>query len=234
MVRPGTYGARVADTVVIVGAGPGLGLAVARRFVREGAAVALIARNPQRLAGMVEELRAHAVQGSSAAAFVADASEQAELRAALASVRAALGDPTVLVHHLSIPVPGAPTGMPYEDFMAGLAGGIGALLVAAQELVPAMRAAGRGTVLVTGGGLAFSPSVQNAGIAVQKAGVRSLALSMAKELQPAGIHVATVTVLGVLQPGGYYDPDRVAEVYWEVHNEPPDSWRTEVRYRRPE
>jgi NAD(P)-dependent dehydrogenase (short-subunit alcohol dehydrogenase family) len=228
------YGARVTDTAVIVGAGPGLGLAVARRFLREGSAVALLARNPQRLAGMVEELRAQAVEGSSAAAFVADASDPAELRAALGSVRSALGDPTVLVHHLSIPVEGTPTVMSYEDFSAGVAGGVGALLVAAQELVPAMRRAGRGTVLVTGSGLAFSPSAAYAGLAVQKAGVRSLALSMAQELEPAGVHVATVTVNGLIQPGGYYDPDRIAEVYWELHIEPRGAWRSEVRYRRPD
>ena len=223
----------MAETVVIVGAGPGLGLAVARRFVREGAAVALLARNPQRLAGMVEELRVHARQGASAAAFVADASSPDELRAALRSVRSALGDPTVLVHHLSVPVPGTPTTMAYEDFSRGLAGGVGALLVAAQELVPAMRAAGRGTVLVTGGGLALSPSAAYAGLAVQKAGVRSLALSLAQEVAPDGVHVATVTVSGIIQPGGYYDPDRIAEVYWELHTEPREEWRREVRYREP-
>jgi NAD(P)-dependent dehydrogenase (short-subunit alcohol dehydrogenase family) len=219
------------DLVVIVGAGPGLGMAVARRFAREGAAVALVARNAKRLAGMVEEL--HETPGSAAAAFVADAGEPDQLRAALDSVRSALGDPTVLVHHLSVPVPGTPTTMAYEEFSAGLAGGVGALLVAAQELVPAMRRAGRGTVLVTGSGAALHPSAPYAGLGVQKAGVRSLALSMAQELAPAGVHVATVTVVGVISPGGYYDPDLIAEVYWELHAEPRGQWRAEIQYRKP-
>lgn len=224
----------MADTVVIVGAGPRLGLAVARRFIREGAAVALVARNAMRLAGMVEELRADAGEGASAGAFVADAGDPAQLRSALASVRSALGDPTVLVHHLSVPVPGSPTTMAYEDFLGGLAGGVGALLVAAQDLVPAMRAAGRGTVLVTGGGLAFVGSAANAGLAVQKAAVRSLALSLARELAPENVHVATVTVQGAIESGSYYDPDRIAEVYWQLHAEDRADWRTEVRYREPE
>lgn len=219
---------------MIVGAGPGLGLAVARRFARQGASVALLARNAERLAGMVEQLREHAARGASAGAFVADAADPAALRSALRSVRSALGEPTVLVHHLSVPVVGPPTAMAYEDFAAGLAGGVGALLVAAQELVPAMRAAGRGTVLVTGGGLAFSAAAAYAGLAVQKAGVRSLALSLAEELAPAGVHVATVTVEGIIEPGGYYDPDRIAEVYWQLHTEPRSDWRAEVRYRRPQ
>jgi short-subunit dehydrogenase len=218
------------ETVVIVGAGPGLGMAVARRFAREGASIALVARNAQRLAGMVEELRD--TEAASAAAFVADAGEPAQLRSALASVRATLGDPTVLVHHLSVPVGGTPSTMAYDEFAAGLAGGVGALLVAAQELTPAMRRARRGTVLVTGGGLALVPSAPYAGLAAQKAAVRSLALSLAQELEPDGVHVATVTVQGVISPGGYYDPDRIAEIYWALHTEARADWRAEVRYHR--
>lgn len=218
----------MSGTVVIVGAGPGLGLAIARRFARDGFSVALVARNGQRLAGMVEELRD---AGGSGHAFVADAADPEELRSALAAVRSALGDPSVLVHHVSVPVAGTPTKVSYADFSRGLAGGIGALLVAAQEVVPAMRAVRRGTILVTGSGLAFNASASYCGLAVQKAGVRALALSMAQELRPAGIHVATVTVEGLIQPEGYYDPDRIAEEFWGLHVEPPDAWRTEIRYR---
>ena len=216
--------------VVVVGAGPGLGQAIARRFAREGAALALVARNPQRLAGMVEELRQG---GGTGHAFVADAGEPKELRTALAAVRESLGDPSVLVHHVSVPVLGRPTEIVYDAFARGLAGGIGGLLVAAQELAPAMRTAGRGTILVTGSRLALHPSVGYAGTAVQKAGVRSLALTLAQELGPAGIHVATVTVNGLIQPGSYYDPDRIAEEFWTLHTEPRGSWRTEVLYQHP-
>jgi NAD(P)-dependent dehydrogenase (short-subunit alcohol dehydrogenase family) len=222
--------AETAETVVVIGAGPGLGLAIARRFAREGHAVAMVARNRHRLAGMVEELRG---AGGIGHAFVADAGDPRELRSALGAVRESLGDPTVLVHHVSVPVAGKPTEMDYDEFAIGLAGGIGALLVATQEVAPAMCRAGRGTVLVTGGGLALHPSAAYAGIAVQKAGVRSLALTLAQELGPAGVHVATVTVDGLIQPGTYYDPDRIAEEFWILHTEPSGSWRTEVLYHRP-
>jgi NAD(P)-dependent dehydrogenase (short-subunit alcohol dehydrogenase family) len=217
-------------TVVIVGAGPGLGLAIARRFARDGSSVALVARSGQRLASMVEELRD---AGGTGHAFVADAADPGELRSALSAVRTALGDPQVLVHHVSVPVGGTPTNIPYPDFARGLAGGVGALLVAAQHVVPAMRTAGRGTILVTGSGLAFRATPPFAGLAVQKAAVRSLTLTLAEELRPAGIHVATVTVEGLIQPGTHYDPDLIAEQFWALHTEPRDSWRAEVRYRDP-
>lgn len=216
--------------VVIIGAGPGLGYAIAARFAREGAAVVLVARNGQRLASMVEELRGI---GGTAHAFVADASDPEELRKALDAVRIRIGDPTVLVHHVSVPVAGTPSRVSYEEFSRGLAGGIGGLLVAAQAVVPAMRTARRGTILVTGSGLAFNPTAPYAGLAVQKAGVRSLTLCLAQELRPAGIHVATVTVEGLIQPESYYDPDRIAEEFWALHVERPGEWRTEVRYREP-
>jgi NAD(P)-dependent dehydrogenase (short-subunit alcohol dehydrogenase family) len=214
--------------VVIVGAGPGLGYAIAQRFARDGDQVALVARNGQRLASMVEELRG---AGGSGHGFVADAADPIALRSALEAIRTTLGDPTVLVHHVSVPVVGTPTRVSYEEFSKGLAGGIGALLVAAQTVVPGMRRAGRGTILVTGSGLAFNASAPYAGLAVQKAGVRSLALCLAQELRPAGIHVATVTVEGLIQPEGFYDPERIAEEFWALHQEEPGSWRDEVRYR---
>jgi NAD(P)-dependent dehydrogenase (short-subunit alcohol dehydrogenase family) len=218
------------EIVVVVGAGPGLGLAIARRFAREGASVALLARNAQRLAGMVEELRD---AGASGHAFVADAADPDDLRSALRAVRVSLGDPTVLVHHVSVPVPGAPTKLDYAAFTAGLHAGVGALVVAAQELASAMREAGRGTVLVTGSSVAVRPSAAYAGLGVQKAGVRSLAFSLAEELAPDGIHVATVTVMGLIRPGTYYDPERIAEQYWVLHTEPRSAWRTELVYQRP-
>jgi NAD(P)-dependent dehydrogenase (short-subunit alcohol dehydrogenase family) len=217
-------------TVVIVGAGPGLGLAIARRFARDGSSVALVARNGQRLAGMVEELRD---AGGAGHAFVADAADPDALRSALDAVRVALGDPSVLVHHVSVPVSGTPTMMPYDDFARGLAGGVGALLVAAQHVVPAMRRRRHGTILVTGSGLAFESTPPYAGLAVQKAAVRSLTHCLAQELRPAGIHVATVTVEGLIRPETFYDPDRIAEQFWELHTEPVAQWRAEIRYREP-
>ena len=85
-----------------------------------------------------------------------------------------------------------------------------------------MREAGRGTILLTGGGLALDPTgwLPAASLAVGKAGLRSLAQTLHKELAPEGIHVATVTIAGQIQPGTAFDPDLIADRFWHLHAQP--------------
>jgi short-subunit dehydrogenase len=213
--------------VTIVGAGPGLGLAIARRFGREGARLALIARTPGNLDRLVADLSAH---GVTAAGFPADIAEPHQLTAALSAARERFGDPAVLIFNPSVTVEGKPTEIDYDDLVQAFRIGVASLLVAVDAVVPAMRAAGHGTVLVTGSGLALRPFAPMSAIAVQKAAVRSLALSLAAELAPAGIHVATVTIQGVISRGTDFEPDLIAEHYWRLHQQLADSWESEVRF----
>ena len=62
---------------------------------------------------------------------------------------------------------------------------------------------------------------------------RNLALAFARELAPAGIHAATVTVCGAIAPGTWYDPARIAEVFWNLHEDAPGAFREEILYREP-
>lgn len=203
---------------VVVGAGPGLGLAVGRRFAREGFRLALLARTPERLDRT----------GLDALPVPVDLADESALRDALGQVRAAVGDPAVLVFNASEYVEGTPTQVTYEAFLHGFRVGVAAALVAVQEVAPAMRAAGRGSVLLTGGGLGLTPWAPATGLGVQKAALRNLAFAAAQELSPDGVHVATVTIKGVIKPGTATDPALVAERFWELHCEPRESWRTEI------
>jgi short-subunit dehydrogenase len=208
---------------VVLGAGPGLGQAIARRFASEGYAAALVARNPQRLDELTAEL-------PNASGFPADLADPAALRAALTGARERYGDPEVLVFNASTWVPGTATATPVEDMLAGLRVGVLPLLVAAQEVAPAMRAARGGTILATGSSIANVGSKNSAGLAMQKAAMRSLVRSLATELGADGVHVSTVTIYGTIAPGTGFDPDRIADTYWQLHREPTDSWRTEVLF----
>ncbi len=209
----------------VVGVGPGVGLAVARRFAREGFRTALIARR----AAAVEA--AAAGIGPGARGFAADAGDVAALRGALDAAAAALGPVGVLVFNavaarLAIPSALAPEAL-VEEFRVNVVGA----LVAAQAVLPAMRAARRGTILLTGGGFAFEPIPPMASLGVGKAGLRNLAFSLAKELEPEGIHVATVTIGGMVQDSGFFAPDAIAERFWELHAQPPGGFQREIVHR---
>lgn len=214
------------EVLVVVAAGPGLGAAVARRFAREGVAVGLLARSADKLAELADELRT--VGAPIVAVVQADAADPAELGSALESLRAELGDATVLVFNGSEYVEGRPSEVRHDAFMHGLEVGVGAALVSVQAVVPAMRAAGRGTIVLTGSLAADQPSVSAATVGVAKAALRNLAQSLHRELEPDGVQATTITIRGVLQGSKALDLDEIAEHYWAVHQRPREQWTAQV------
>jgi enoyl-[acyl-carrier-protein] reductase (NADH) len=89
-----------------------------------------------------------------------------------------------------------------------------------------MAANGGGTVLLTSG-MPFL-DYRYTSLSLGKAALRAAATMLAQRYGPAGIHVAIVTIAGPVAPGTAYDPDDIADVYWQLHTEPRDSWRQEV------
>lgn len=206
------------DVLVVVAAGPGLGRAVALRFAREGFAVGLVARASDRLDELVAEVsEAGAAAVATAAADVGDA---AALRAALAGLRAELGEATVLVYNGSAYVEGSATAVAPDRLRLALDVGVVGALVAAQEVLPAMRAAGRGTVLLTGSVAADRGSTSAAAVGVAKAALRNLALSLHKEVAGDGVRAGTVTIDGVLSGPTALDVAAIADRYWALHSAP--------------
>jgi short-subunit dehydrogenase len=213
---------------VVVGVGPGIGLAVAKRFAREGYAVGMLARHADRLDALAAEVER---EGGRASAIQADAADTVSLGAALDRLRAELGDADVLVYNASSSHGGPPSALRRADLESDFRVCVTAALESVQRVLPPMRVAGRGTILLTGGGLALQPVAAMASLAIGKAGLRALALALADELAPAGIHVATVTVAGFVQPGTALDPDAIAEHYWRLHAQPAGAWEREVVLR---
>ena len=204
---------------VIVGAGPGIGLAVARRFHEEGFRVAMVSRPTDPL----DEFQA----ATSGLVLGADLAQAGALEQALAAIADWGGAPRVLVYNASAGAPGSAAELDPAQLLAGFQVSVGAALAAAQWALPAMRQAGRGTLLFTGGGLALGPKPGLAAASLGKAALRSLALSLAGDLAPEGIHAATVTVCGFVQPGTPLSPDRVAQAFWEMHAQERDHWENE-------
>lgn len=102
---------------------------------------------------------------------------------------------------------------------------VGAITVAAHVL-PAMAARGSGTLIITGG--MPEPDPRYLSLSLGKVGVRALVDMLDQQYRPAGVHVATLTVGGVVAPGTAYDPDDIAEHYWRLHTQPKSLWEREV------
>jgi short-subunit dehydrogenase len=208
---------------VIIGAGPGIGTSVARRFAAAGMPVGLVART----AATLDAARAAvAAAGVTVAGATADAGQDDQLTAALDALAGQLGVPEALIYNAGLIRHDRPGELSREQHVAAYAINVLGAMTAAVHLAPAMAEAGGGTILLTGGMPVPDPAVTS--LSLGKAGVRALTRLLASEYGPAGVHVATVTVGGAVTPGGPYDPDRIAGHYWRLHTQRPGAWETEV------
>jgi NAD(P)-dependent dehydrogenase (short-subunit alcohol dehydrogenase family) len=214
----------VSDVCAVIGAGPGIGLAVARRFGREGMKVALLARRGPEMERVAGELVSAGIE---AKGHACDAERAHDITDALQAVVHDLGPVTCLVYNAAVPKPGGPLEVGLEQLVRQFRVDVGGALVAVQRVVPHMKTSRRGTVLLTGGGLALEPWPQMTALSIGKAGIRSLALCLHKELKVHGIHAATVTVDGLVEKGGKLDPDAIAAVFWELHQQPQGAFEAE-------
>jgi NAD(P)-dependent dehydrogenase (short-subunit alcohol dehydrogenase family) len=211
--------------LLIVGMGPGLSLGVAQRFAREGFSIGMIGRNEEALKQFAAQVPGRSAVG------VADAGNEDDLITAIRRCEGELGATDVLVYNAALWEMTPLADVTGEKLRRSFAINVAGALTAVQAVLPGMRAAGRGSVLLTGGGLALYPAPKLGTLAIGKSGLRSLALTLAKELSPEGIHVATITICGMIQAGTFFAPDRIAEVYWTLHAEEPSHFRSEVIYK---
>lgn len=207
------------SAVAIVGAGPGLGAAVARRFGREGFRIALVARDRERLDALVAEL---AGEGVEARGFTADVRRPEELAAALKAAAGALGPVEVLQYS---PVPHRDFMRPvletrHRDLLGPIEFSVYGPVAAVQQVLPGMRELGRGTVLLVNGGTAAVPHPERAGTSIAFAAESAYGHLLHERLAPEGIHVAQLIIPGSITPGhARKDPAVLAEVLWGLHRD---------------
>ncbi len=214
------------QVMTIVGMGPGISKAAAERFAKEGYAIAMIGRNERRLQMFQELFRNQLIMARFA---TADAADPAELREAFAAIHEALGPTNVLLYNASAWRKKNILEETVDDLVAGFRVSVGGALASVQAVLPGMREAGGGTVLLTGGGLALHPSPELGALAIGKAGLRNLAFSLAAALRPENIKVGTVTVAGFVHPESEtHPPTAVADLFWRQHQTPIGELETEV------
>jgi NAD(P)-dependent dehydrogenase (short-subunit alcohol dehydrogenase family) len=210
-------------SIAIVGAGPGMGLAIARTFGSHGFDVALIARNRAKLDDLVGKLDA---EGITAAAFPADVLDRDALTQALKDASTHFGGIDVLEYSpvgtfhstvLTTPVQTEPSHVQHEmEFQ--LYGAI----AATKAVLPAMREVGAGTLLYTTGAGSIDPVPEVGNVNAAAAALRNWVINLHKELAGTGIqatHVAIDVAIGtsVIPGQPTAQPEQISPVYWQLH-----------------
>jgi NAD(P)-dependent dehydrogenase (short-subunit alcohol dehydrogenase family) len=229
--------------IVGVGSVQGAGAAIAKRFAQRGFTVVVTGRSPDRLARVVEHIEA---SGAKALAAPGDATREDQLLDILNRIEG-LGSLDVGIYNAGNAVWG-PTlelnNAVFEDaWRVCCLGGF----MFAREVAKSMLRRGHGTILFTGATASLRGKPQFAAFASAKAGLRMVSQSLARELQPQGIHIAHVVIDGSIEgekirkalpdyamkkgPDGLLDLDAIADSFWYLHQQHRSAWSHEIDLR---
>ena len=229
---------------LVVGAGDATGGAIARRFAREGYVACVTRRSADKLAPLVERIRA---DGGRAEGYASDARREDEVVALVERIEREVAPIEVAVFNIGANVRFGITETTERVYrkvweMAALAG-----FLVGREAARAMLPRARGTIVFTGATASLRGGAGFAAFASAKHALRALAQSMARELGPQGIHVAHVVIDGAIDTafiaqnfperyakkaeGGILDPEAIAEAYWQLHRQPRSAWTHELDLR---
>ena len=213
-------------TIAIVGAGSGMGLAIAELFGSKGFQVALLARNPDNLDKLVGALSA---TGVSAAGFPADVMQRDGLTQALHDAAAHFGGIDVLEYSPAVHTPAAgfnpvsPSASTVADLQPQIDYNLHGAVTAAHAVLPAMRNTGSGTLLFTTGAGSINPSLMLGNINPAQAALRNWTINLHNELAGTGVYVGHVAIgvwIGDGAPEGVptATAHQIAPVYWDLHS----------------
>lgn len=220
----------------VVGVGPGNGTAFARRFSEGGYAVALMARRGEVIEPLASEL-------PDARAFRGDVGDAVDVERCFAEISDGMGDVDTLIYNAGSGIWGSVEEVSSEDFeICWRINALGAFL-ASRQVIPAMKAAGRGNIVLVGATASRRGGPKSAAFAAGKAAQRSLAESMARHLWPAGIHVSLLIIDGVIdlertrkrmpeKPDDFFlQASDIAETVWQTTRQNRSAWSFEVEAR---
>jgi NAD(P)-dependent dehydrogenase (short-subunit alcohol dehydrogenase family) len=221
---------------VVIGIGPGNGAAFARRFAGDGYAVALLARSTEVSAALASTL-------PGARVWACDVAEPAAVDRVFGEIEAELGAPEVVIYNAGSGVFGTLDDVSAADFEAAWRVNAFGGFVVGKRVAPAMRRAGRGSIVFVGATASRRGGARAAAFAPAKMAQRALAESMARHLWPAGIHVCLIVLDGVVDlprtrqrmPGKpdefFVKPDDVAATAAWLVQQPRSAWSFEVEAR---
>ena len=218
-------------TCIIVGAGSGLSASLARLFTAEKMKVVLAARNIEKLAGLSEEIDCELVQ--------CDSSNVEQVKNLFSQTDKILSTPSIVIYNPSARIRGDITSLdPHQTKAALETTCYGAFLVAQQAAIR-MISAGSGSLFFTGASAGVRGFPNSSVFAMGKFGLRGLAQSLARELQPKNIHVAHFIIDGGIASktrpdtgeDRLLDPDEIAKNYLNFHRQSRSAWSWELELR---
>lgn len=216
-------------TYLLIGAGPGIGLATAQRFARDGYRIVLASRTGKALTEHVDALRANRVEVIVDTVDAADPARVADLVHRYADDLAVIHYNAGVLHYdgegqLQTRPLNAETPASIEhETRVNLVSALAAVQAASAVMVPRKA----GTILLTGGGFGVEPTPDFINISVAKAGLRAAARALFEPLKAHGTHLATVTVSTLVSP----ESDKAREVgdaFWNLHTQSADAWQWEA------
>jgi NAD(P)-dependent dehydrogenase (short-subunit alcohol dehydrogenase family) len=239
------------EVALIVGGGPGISASCARLFAAEGMKVAVAARN------IGKEPLAQLAADHGVLLVKCDASDPESVANLFAEVTSQLGAPHLVIHNIDgrsrdvfrkgiheVDPALVLDTLKNSTFSAFLVGQQAARAMLAQK----QRQGHKGTILFTNASAAIKGYPLSGAFAAASHGKSGLAQSMARELMPQGIHIAHLPIdaaigwehtdgsrahwlAGATQDDNMAHPDRIADVYLQLHRQHRSTWAFEVVLR---
>ena len=203
-------------TIVVVGAGPGLGNHIAEEFSKNGFRVILMARNEEKLQEYVSQMKNGGIEADYQ---VVDCASNSSILAAFEVVKKKYGVIDVMAYNTAVLRDGLATAISPEELVARYQVDVAGAVCAAQQVLPGQIERGDGAILFTGGGLALNPVSQFTSISIHKAALRTLAIALHDEVKDKGVYVGIVNIKGNIGSDDYYAPARIAEQFYHLYQE---------------
>lgn len=214
---------------LVSGAGYGLGQTLMQRFAQEGYHVVGLARSARKTADGLD-------------IFAADMTDAEAASSVISPLIKTYGPPKIVVHNPAKLVINAFSETAVEDFEETWRNMVLSAVILAQNTMQPMVLGGGGTFIVSGATASIRGSAKFAAFASAKFALRGLTQSLAREYQPAGVHIAHVILDGIIDtdasralhdmdPQFMMKPDDIAQVYWDIIQQPQSTWTQELDLR---
>ncbi len=203
-------------SIIIVGAGPGIGHGVAQKFGAEGYSVGLISRKEKTLKTLKEQLENDGIATVYATADVTDVEAFSK---ALRELDKKLPNLTVVHYNVAPMAPKHLLSYDTESFINGLHIGLGGIITVINTLFGTLKE-NEGGLLLTGGGFADYPSADFATTSIAKAGIRNMAPQLFEALKEEGMYAGALEIFGeVTEIAKKHNPKAIAEHFFQLWQE---------------